>query len=124
MDLVLKVYLYKDFDKQGIEIWGGEAQKIALARALNKETNLIILDEPTSALDHIVDAEIYQNVNELTKDKLVLFISHRSSSCKFCNNRMVLHNGNLIQYGNHSELISDESGKYYELWNAQAQYYK
>ncbi len=69
-------------------------------------------------------SEIYQNVNELTKDKLVLFISHRLSSCKFCNKIMVLHNGDLIQYGNHSELILDESGKYYELWNAQAQYYK
>lgn len=124
MDLGLKTYLYKDFDKQGIEISGGEAQKIALARALNKKTNLIILDEPTSALDPIAEAEIYQNVNELTKDKLVLFISHRLSSCKFCNKIMVLHNGDLIQYGNHSELILDESGKYYELWNAQAQYYK
>ena len=119
----LDTYLYKDFADDGVEISGGEAQKIALARALYKNAHFLILDEPTAALDPVSEFEIYNRMNGIAGDKTVIFISHRLSSCRFCNDIVVFHEGKLIQRGSHNELVSDESGKYYELWNAQAQYY-
>lgn len=115
--------LYKDFEEEGVEISGGEAQKIALARALYKNAPFIVLDEPTAALDPIAEFEIYTKFNELVGDKTAIYISHRLSSCRFCDDIVVFHEGELIQRGCHETLITDESGKYYELWNAQAQYY-
>lgn len=115
--------LYKDFEEDGVEISGGEAQKIALARALYKDAPFIVLDEPTAALDPIAEYEIYSKFNEIVGSKTAIYISHRLSSCRFCDDIAVFHEGELIQRGSHDTLISDESGKYYELWNAQAQYY-
>lgn len=119
----LDTYLYKDLDENGIQISGGEAQKIAIARALYKDAPFIILDEPTAALDPVAEAEIYSKFNDIVTDKTTVYISHRLSSCKFCDEIAVFHEGNVVQKGTHEELISDKSGKYYELWNAQAQYY-
>ena len=119
----LKTPLFHDFEEDGVEISGGEAQKIALARALYKNAPFVILDEPTAALDPIAESEIYTKFNHITKDKTTIFISHRLSSCRFCHNIVVFHEGELIQSGNHEELLADKSGKYYELWNVQAQYY-
>lgn len=119
----LKTCLYKDFDEEGVEISGGEAQKIALARALYKNAPFIILDEPTAALDPISEYEIYSNFNRIVGNKTAIYISHRLSSCRFCNDIAVFSNGSLIQRGSHDILIQDENGKYHELWNAQAQYY-
>ncbi|HHY81400.1 MAG TPA: ABC transporter ATP-binding protein [Clostridiales bacterium] len=116
--------LYKDFDEDGVEISGGEAQKIALARALYKDAPFIILDEPTAALDPISEFEVYSKFNEIIGDKTAVYISHRLSSCRFCDDIAVLHEGRLVQRGSHEALIADKSGKYYELWNAQAQHYK
>ncbi|OZV13933.1 hypothetical protein CIW83_00385 [Tissierella sp. P1] len=116
--------LYKDFDENGVEISGGEAQKIALARALYRDAPIIILDEPTAALDPIAEFEIYSKFNEIVGTKTALYISHRLSSCRFCDEIVVFHEGRIIQKGNHDELVKDENGKYYELWNSQAQYYK
>lgn len=115
--------LYKDFDENGIEVSGGEAQKIALARALYKDSPFIILDEPTAALDPIAEYEIYSKFNEIVGDKTAIYISHRLSSCRFCDKIAVFDNGQIVQRGSHDELVADESGKYYELWHAQAQYY-
>lgn len=115
--------LYKDFEEDGVEISGGEAQKIALARALYKDAPFIVLDEPTAALDPIAEFEIYSKFNEIVGNKTAIFISHRLSSCRFCDDIVVFHEGQLTQRGNHDTLIYDETGKYYELWNAQAQYY-
>ena len=115
--------LYKDFDKNGVEISGGEAQKIAIARALYKNAPFIILDEPTAALDPIAEYEIYSSFNNIVQDKTAIYISHRLSSCRFCDKIAVFHEGNIVQMGTHAELLSNESGKYFELWNAQAQYY-
>ena len=120
----LKTSLYHDFEEDGVEISGGEAQKIALARALYKDAPFIVLDEPTAALDPIAEFEIYSKFNEIVGDKTAIFISHRLSSCRFCDDIAVFHEGELIQRGNHDTLIADENGKYYELWNAQAQYYQ
>lgn len=119
----LDTYLYKDLDENGIQISGGEAQKIAIARALYKDAPFIILDEPTAALDPVAEAEIYSKFNDIVTDKTTVYISHRLSSCKFCDEIAVFHEGNVVQKGTHEELISDKTGKYYELWNAQAQYY-
>lgn len=119
----LETYLYKDLEKDGVEVSGGEAQKIAIARALYKDAPFIILDEPTAALDPIAEAEIYSKFNEIVGDKTAIYISHRLSSCKFCDEIAVFHNGSVVQQGTHESLVADESGKYYELWNAQAQYY-
>ncbi len=115
--------LYKDFEEDGVEISGGEAQKIALARALYKGAPFIVLDEPTSALDPIAEYEIYSTFNEIVGDKTAIYISHRLSSCRFCDDIAVFHEGSLIQRGSHDTLIADDRGKYHELWYAQAQYY-
>ena len=119
----IETYLYKDYDKDGVNVSGGEAQKIAIARALYKDAPFIILDEPTAALDPIAEAEIYSKFNDIAGDKTAIYISHRLSSCKFCDEIAVFNEGSVIQQGTHASLVADESGKYYELWHAQAQYY-
>ena len=124
MEQGLDTVLYKDLSEDGVDISGGEAQKIAIARALYKDAPFIILDEPTAALDPIAEAEIYSKFNDIAGDKTAIYISHRLSSCKFCDEIAVFHRGEVIQQGTHTELAADENGKYYQLWNAQAQYYK
>ena len=119
----LDTQLYKDFTEDGVEVSGGEAQKIAIARALYKDAPFIILDEPTAALDPIAEAEIYSKFNDISGDKTAIYISHRLSSCKFCDEIAVFHNGAVIQQGTHDGLLADTTGKYHELWYAQAQYY-
>lgn len=127
-DRVLKMehkentYLYKDLDKSGIEISGGEAQKLALARALYKDAPIVILDEPTAALDPIAENEIYSRFNSFIESKTAIYISHRLSSCAFCNSIAVFDKAELVETGTHHQLI-EKNGKYSELWNAQAQYY-
>ncbi len=119
----LKSVIYKDFDENGIEISGGEAQKIAIARALYKDAPFVILDEPTASLDPIAEYEIYSRFNDMVENKTAIYISHRLSSCRFCDKIAVFHEGEIIQFGSHEDLLKDTNGKYYELWNAQAQYY-
>lgn len=119
----LGTFLYKDFDSDGVLMSGGEAQKIALARALYKDAPFIVLDEPTAALDPIAEFEVYSRFNEIVEDKTAVFISHRLSSCRFCDDIVVFHEGRIVQRGSHEELLADRDGKYAELWNAQAQYY-
>lgn len=94
-----------------------------LCQALYKDAPFIILDEPTAALDPVAEAEIYSKFNDIVTDKTTVYISHRLSSCKFCDEIAVFHEGNVVLKGTHEELIIDKTGKYYELWNAQAQYY-
>ncbi len=119
----LDTCLYKDYDKDGVEISGGEAQKIALARALYKDAPFIILDEPTAALDPISEYEVYSNFNKISGDKTAIYISHRLASCRFCDKIAVFDDGHIVQVGSHEGLLADETGKYHELWHAQAQYY-
>jgi len=113
----------REYDSEGVDFSGGELQKIALARALYKDAPFVILDEPTAALDPIAEAAIYENFNQLVKEKTAVFISHRLSSCRFCDEIAVFHKGTIVQKGKHDDLVADKSGKYYELWHAQAQYY-
>ncbi len=115
-------YLYKDIEKDGVEISGGEAQKLALSRALYKDAPVVILDEPTAALDPVAENEIYNRFNTFVKNKTAVYISHRLSSCAFCDRIAVFDKGGLVESGAHEELL-EKGGKYAELWNAQAKYY-
>ena len=123
MDKGLDTMIYKNLTEDGVDVSGGEAQKIAIARALYKDAPFIILDEPTAALDPIAEAEIYSKFNDISGDKTAIYISHRLSSCKFCDEIAVFHEGGVIQQGTHDGLLADTAGKYHELWHAQAQYY-
>lgn len=114
--------LYKNFDEDGVNISGGEAQKIALARALYRDAPFLVLDEPTAALDPMAEAEIYEKFDGITGDKTAIYISHRLSSCKFCDTIAVFDEGQIVQRGSHEELVQ-EPGVYATLWNAQAHYY-
>lgn len=120
----LDTVLYKSYEPDGVDISGGEAQKIALARTLYKDAPFIILDEPTAALDPVAEAEVYANFNAIVDDKTAVYISHRLSSCRFCDRIAVFDEGEIVQTGTHEELVSQENGRYFELWNAQAQYYR
>ncbi|MDE7284309.1 MAG: ABC transporter ATP-binding protein/permease [Lachnospiraceae bacterium] len=113
----------QDGDEEGIEISGGEKQKIALARALYRDAPLVILDEPTSALDPIAEQDIYTRFNDMVTEKTAVFISHRMSSCRFCDEIVVFDEGQIVQNGTHEELVADEGGVYHRMWEAQAQYY-
>lgn len=115
--------IYQD-NEEGIEISGGEAQKIAIARALYKDSPFVILDEPTSALDPVSEYEIYKRFNNLVQDKTSVYISHRMSSCRFCDRILVFEKGRIVQDGSHDSLMEEKNGVYHELWNAQAQYYQ
>lgn len=112
----------QDGDEEGIEISGGEKQKIALARALYRDAPMVILDEPTSALDPIAEQDIYTRFNEMVADKTAVFISHRMSSCRFCDEIAVFDGGRIVQNGTHDALVAEE-GVYRRMWEAQAQYY-
>ena len=120
----LDTCLYREFDEKGVEVSGGEAQKIALARALYKDAPFIVLDEPTAALDPIAEYEVYSHFDELVSDKTAIYISHRLSSCRFCDEIAVFDHGQVVQQGSHDSLLADENGQYAKLWHAQAQYYE
>jgi ATP-binding cassette subfamily B protein len=114
--------LFKDYDEDGTDLSGGEAQKIAIARGIYKDSPLFILDEPTAALDPKAEYEIFTRMNEISEGKTTIFISHRLYSCKFCDRVIVIDKGRIVQEGTHDELVGIP-GKYSEMWNAQAQHY-
>lgn len=120
----LNHYIYKNVEMDGTDISGGEEQKLAIARAFYKDAPFIIFDEPTAALDPVAEAEIYTKFNQIVGDKAAVFISHRLSSCRFCERIFVFDKGKIVQKGTHDELLQNSNGKYFELWNAQAQYYQ
>ena len=122
MEKGLDTPLYQYDDEDGVEISGGEAQKIAIARSLYKDAPFVIMDEPTSALDPVAEYEIYQRFDQMVEGKTSIYISHRMSSCRFCDNIIVFDEGKIIEQGSHDKLMSN-GGLYSELWNAQAQYY-
>lgn len=109
-------------EEDGVNLSGGEAQKISIARALYKDAPFVILDEPTAALDPISEAEIYERFDEMVDDKTSIYISHRMSSCRFCHEIMVFEEGRIRERGSHDELLA-LGGSYAALWSAQAKYY-
>ncbi len=118
----LETYLNKDFDDSGVEFSGGEAQKAAIARALYKDAPFLVLDEPTAALDPLAEYEVYRRFGEMAGEKTAVCISHRLSSCRFCDRIAVFEKGRLVQVGSHDSLAA-EAGAYQRLWDAQARYY-
>lgn len=113
--------LFTDY-ANGVNVSGGEAQKLAIARALYKDAPFVILDEPTAALDPLSEAEIYEHFDMLVQGKTTLYISHRMSSCKFCDRIIVMEQGKVEEEGTHDTLLK-ENGVYAQLWDAQAEYY-
>ena len=114
--------LSKDYDAEGVEPSGGQAQKIAIARALYHNGPMVILDEPTAALDPVAEYEIYNRFDELVRDKTAIYISHRLSSCRFCDRIIVLSDKKIAEEGSHEQLMERE-GLYAQLFRTQAQWY-
>lgn len=109
-------------DDSAVQLSGGELQKLAMARALYKESSLLVLDEPTAALDPISENEIYSKYNEISNNKTTIFVSHRLASTKFCERIILLDNGKIIEEGTHEELIK-LNGKYAYMFKIQSLYY-
>lgn len=114
----------KDYDEEGIEMSGGQSQKIAIARALYKKASMVILDEPASALDPIAEAEIYEKFNSLVEDKTAIYISHRMSSSVFCDRILIIDGGTVADYDTHENLMQKTESLYYKLFMSQAENYK
>ncbi len=119
----LHTLLYHSAFGRGMMPSHGDAQKIAIARALYKDAPLILLDEPTAALDPIAEADIYEGFDRIVGDRTAIYISHRPASCRFCRDILVFDHGHLIEHGTHKELLSRPAGKYRALWESGAQYY-
>ncbi len=115
-------YIGKDIEEDGIQLSGGQIQKLFLARALYKNAPMIILDEPTAALDAIAENEMYQQYAQLVENKTSIFISHRLSSTRFCDRILFLEDGKIKESGTHEELMNLE-GSYANMFNIQSQYY-
>ncbi|MDD6361016.1 MAG: ABC transporter ATP-binding protein [Christensenellaceae bacterium] len=115
--------LYKSFDENGTDLSGGQRQKTAIARALFRNAPIVILDEPTAALDPVAEYEIYRQFNTLVGGKTAVYISHRLSSCKFCDRIAVFADDTIKEYGTHDELAELPNGIYAEMFSTQAQYY-
>lgn len=114
----------KEYDEDGIEMSGGQAQKIAIARALYKKASMVILDEPASALDPIAEAEIYEKFNSLVEDKTAIYISHRMSSSVFCDKILIIDGGTVADFDTHEQLMQKTESLYYKLFMSQAENYK
>ncbi|MBQ8624745.1 MAG: ABC transporter ATP-binding protein [Agathobacter sp.] len=114
----------KEYDEDGIEMSGGQGQKIAIARALYKKASMVILDEPASALDPIAEAEIYEKFNSLVEDKTAIYISHRMSSSVFCDRILIIDGGTVADFDTHENLMKKTESLYYKLFMSQAENYK
>ena len=114
----------KAYDEEGVELSGGQSQKVAIARALYKDASLVILDEPTSALDPLAEADIYQNFNQMVQNKTALYISHRMSSSVFCDRILVIDGGRISDFDSHENLMKKGDSLYCKLFLAQAENYQ
>ena len=115
--------LTKIVEDDGVDLSGGEKQKLALAKALYKGAKIVVLDEPTSALDAIAEQALYERFDEMIGDKSAVYISHRLASTRFCDRIAMFEDGRLLEYGSHEELMA-ANGKYAGMFNTQAQYYR
>ena len=123
LDEGLDTRLFKSFDEHGTELSGGQRQKAAISRALYRNAPIVILDEPTAALDPLAEYEIYKKFDVLVGGKTAIYISHRLSSCKFCDRIAVFADKTVRECGTHDELVNIKDGIYAEMFAAQAQYY-
>lgn len=118
----VETYLYKDIDEEGVDVSGGEAQKIALARAIYGDKKLLLFDEPTSKLDPKSEMKVFESFNEVSKGKTAIFVSHRMSACKFADRIILFEKGKISAIGTHEEMIRG-SERYRAMWEAQAKYF-
>ncbi len=115
-------YITTEYEQEGTEFSGGEMQKLAIMRALYKDALIWVLDEPTSALSPKSEYELYQEINQYAKEKMIFFISHRLASCHLCDEILVFDNGSLVESGSH-EMLMKKKGLYYTMFSAQASLY-
>ncbi len=115
----LDTVLFRHYHPEGVDMSGGEKQKLAIARMFCRDTPLMILDEPTAALDPRSELEIYEQIHRLAEKKTVLYISHRMSSCHFCDTILVLEKGKVVEQGTHQKLMAHK-GLYYQMYQSQA----
>ena len=118
-----KTQVLNVLDEDGIDLSGGEKQKLAFARALYKDAPIVILDEPTAALDPLAEEKLYKDFDRLIGSRTGIYISHRLSSTRFCDHVAMFQDGRIVEYGTHEELMALH-GEYYRLFETQAQYYK
>lgn len=116
-------YLTSSFDSDGVELSGGEGQKLAIARTVYKNSPIIILDEPTASLDPKAESEIYDSYFSIAAKKTTIFISHRMSSSTVADKIALFDNGHIAEYGTHAELYT-KGGLYTEMFDKQAQFYR
>lgn len=119
----LNTYVSKLFEEAGVELSGGEQQKLALCSAIYRNAPIVILDEPTAMLSPAAEYDIYTSFDKIIGEKTAIYISHRMSSCRFCNNIAVLYKGQIVEYGSHEQLIQLNQ-HYTKMFNVQADYYK
>ena len=119
----IHTYLNKDIDAEGVQLSGGEMQKLFLARALFHDPKMLILDEPTAAMDEISEKELYMQYDSMLKNHNAVFISHRLASTRLCDRIVLLSDGRILEQGTHEELMA-KKGQYYEMFSVQSQYYQ
>ena len=117
-----KTILGKRYDSEGVDLSGGEKQKVAIARAFYKDVSVAVLDEPTAALDPLAEYEVYHNFQKFAADKTAIYISHRMSSSRFCDQILVFSEGQVAESGTHAELM-EKKGIYYNMYEKQSSYY-
>lgn len=119
----MELPLVKEAQENGIELSGGEAQKLFLARALYKDSPILLLDEPTAALDPIAESEMYMKYNDFSKNKTSIFISHRLASTSFCDRILYIKDGAITEEGSHQQLLNN-GGDYAKMYQVQSKYYQ
>ena len=123
LEFGINTELLKIFYSDGIDLSGGEKQKLMLARALYKEAEVMILDEPTAALDALAEDRMYKQFNKIVQGKTAIYISHRLASTRFCDNIAMFENGRIVEMGTHEELLLNNQ-KYRKMYDVQSVYYK
>jgi ATP-binding cassette subfamily B protein len=113
--------LSPEFD--GIDLSGGQWQRLAISRGLYRQSKFIVLDEPTAAIDPIEETRIYRQFQRLAEGKCAVVVTHRLGSAKLANRIIVMDSGRIVDTGTHEELVS-RRGKYADMWKAQAQWYE
>lgn len=119
----MDTHLMKGIYDDGVDLSGGEMQKLVLARAIYKDGNILILDEPTAALDPIAENKLYLKYRDLTRGKTSIYISHRFASTRFCDRVILLEDGKILESGTHDDLMK-QNGRYAYMFGVQAKYYK
>lgn len=119
----LEQYVTKNFDEDGIELSGGQYQKLALARMYYRDSQVVLLDEPSAALDPEAEFKLFRYLEEYCEDRTTIFTSHRLSNIHLANHILLMEEGRLIEEGRHTELM-ERNGRYAQLYNYQAQKFK